>query len=114
MNYLQTKRKCVPCTTRMVETKKVTTGLLVFFQMLQKFTKGVCMIRSIIFLKIRFLDVNVQKALFSMVKKMLLTCDTKEVCEAVLTDLSKYFDCISHDPLMKSLNKMLMNSTKMH
>ena len=38
--------------------EKVTTNLLVFFQMFQKFTKGVCMIRSMIFLKINFLNTN--------------------------------------------------------
>ena len=59
-NTLKTlkKRKCVPCTKKMVGKKKVTTDLLVFFQMFQKFTNGVCMIRSMIFLKINFLDIN--------------------------------------------------------
>ena len=38
--------------------EKVTTDLLVFFQIFQKFTKGVCMIRSMIFLKINFLNTN--------------------------------------------------------
>ena len=42
----------------MVVKKKVTTDLLVFFQMFQKFTKGVFMIRSMIFLKTNFLDIN--------------------------------------------------------
>ena len=59
-NTLKTlkKQKCVPCTKNMVGKKKVTTDLLVFFQMFQKFTKGVCMIRSMIFLKINFLNTN--------------------------------------------------------
>ena len=52
------QRKCVPCTKEMVEKKKVTIDLLVFFKMFQKFTKVVCMIRSMIFLKINFLDIN--------------------------------------------------------
>ena len=52
------KRKCVPCTKKMVEKKKVTTDLLVFFQMFQKFTKDVCMIRSMVFLKINFRHIN--------------------------------------------------------
>ena len=43
------KQKCVPCTKKMVIKKKVTTDLLVFFQMFQKFTKDICMIRSMIF-----------------------------------------------------------------
>ena len=50
--------KCVPCTKKMVGKQKVTTDLLVFFQMFQKFTEGVCMIRSMIFLKINFLNTN--------------------------------------------------------
>ena len=43
---------------KIVEKKKVTTVLSVFFQMIQKFTRGVCMIRSMIFLKIHFRDIN--------------------------------------------------------
>ena len=39
-----------------------------------------------------------------MVEKMLLACDKKEVCEAILTDLSKAFGCISHDLLIAKLN----------
>ena len=44
----------------MVGKKKVTADLLVFFQiqMFQKFTKGVCMIRCRISLKINFLDIR--------------------------------------------------------
>ena len=92
----------------MVGKKKVTTDLLVFFQMFQNFTEGVCMIRSMMFLKISFLDINAdlntQNALLSMVeKKMLLARDKKEVCGAILTDLSKVFDCISNDLLIAKL-----------
>ena len=39
---------------------------------------------------------NTQNALLSMVEKMLLARDKEEVCGAILTDLSKAFDCISH------------------
>ena len=53
------KQKCILCTKKMVGKKKVTIDLLVFFQTSRKFTKGVCMIRSMIFLKINFLDINV-------------------------------------------------------
>ena len=38
--------------------EKMTTDLSVFFQMLQKFTKDVFMIKSMIFQKINFLDIN--------------------------------------------------------
>ena len=47
---------------------------------------------------------NNQNALLSMVEKMLLALDKKEVCGAILTDLSKAFDCISHDLLIAKLN----------
>ena len=52
------KAEVRPLYKKMVEKKKVTTDLLVFFQMFQKFTKGVCMTRSMIFLKINFLNTN--------------------------------------------------------
>ena len=59
-NTLKTlkKRKCVLCIKKMVGKEKVTTDLLIFFQICQKFRKGVCMIRSTIFLKISLLDIN--------------------------------------------------------
>ena len=47
---------------------------------------------------------NTQNAFLSMVEKMLLARDKKEVCGAILTDLSKAFDCISHDLLIAKLN----------
>ena len=95
------KWKCVPCTKKMVEKKKVTTDLSVFFQIFQKFLKGVCMIRSMFFLKISFRDINAdfvkgfntQNALLSIVEKMLLARDKKEVCGVILTYLSKAFNC---------------------
>ena len=46
------KQKYVPCTKKLVEKKKVTTDLPVFFPMFQKFMKGVCTIRSMMFFKI--------------------------------------------------------------
>ena len=47
---------------------------------------------------------NTQDALLSMVEKKLLARDKKEVCGAILTDLSKVFDCISNDLLKAKLN----------
>ena len=45
-NTLKTlkKRKSVPCRKKKVGKKKVTTDLFVFFQLFEKFTKGVCKI----------------------------------------------------------------------
>ena len=40
---------------------------------------------------------NTQNALLSMVKNMLLACDKRQVCGAILTDLSNAFDNINHD-----------------
>ena len=47
---------------------------------------------------------DTQNALLFMVEKMLLPSDKKELCEAILTDLLKAFDCISHDLLIAKLN----------
>ena len=43
---------------------------------------------------------NIQNALLSMVEKVLLAGDKKEFFGAILTDLSKAFDCISYDVLI--------------
>ena len=39
-----------------------------------------------------------------MVEKMLLARDKKEICGTILIDLSKAFDCISHDLLIAKSN----------
>ena len=82
--------------------EKVTTGLLVFSQMFQHYRKDVYTIYDQIYDSIenRFSKyqcgfrkgLKTQNALFSMVEKMLLTCNKKENCGAMLTDLSKAFD----------------------
>ena len=46
---------------------------------------------------------NTQKALLSMVEKLLLARETKGVYGTILTVLSKTFDCISHDFLIAKL-----------
>ena len=78
--------------------------------MFQKFTKGVCLYDQIYdFFENKFSryqcgfrkGFNTQNALLSMVEKMLLVRDKKEVCGTIL---SKLFDCISHDLLIAKLN----------
>ena len=78
--------------------------------MFQKFTKGVCLYDQIYdFFENKFSryqcgfrkNFNTQNALLSMVEKMLLVRDKKEVCGTIL---SKLFDCISHDLLIAKLN----------
>ena len=49
-------------------------------------------------------DFNTQNILLSMIEKMLLARDKKDVCEAILTDLSKALDCTSHDVLIAKWN----------
>ena len=78
--------------------------------MFQKFTKGVCLYDQIYdFFENKFSryqcgfrkSFNTQNPLLSMVEKMLLVRDKKEVCGTIL---SKLFDCISHDLLIAKLN----------
>ena len=78
--------------------------------MFQKFTKGVCLYDQIYdFFENKFSryqcgfrkSFNTQNALLSMVEKMLLVRDKKEVCGTIL---SKLIDCISHDLLIAKLN----------
>ena len=104
------RRKCVPCTKKIVGKKKVTTDLFIsnvskvyerclydliydFFE--NKFSRYQCGFRK---------GFNTQNVLLSMVEKMLLAHDKREVCRAILTDLSKFFDCINHDMIIAKLN----------
>ena len=90
--------------------------------MFQKFTKVVCMIRSMIFFENKFSRYqcgcrkcfNTQNVLLSMVEKMQLARDKKEVCGAILTDLSKAFDCISYDLLIAKLNAYGFNQNALN
>ena len=47
---------------------------------------------------------STQHALLVMLEKMKITRDRKGFCAAILTDLSKAFDCICHDLLIAKLN----------
>ena len=105
------KRRSGPYGKKMVEKKKVATVLLVVFShMFESYTKDVYIIKSMSFLKIGFQNNNAVFARFSIYKirldgkKMLLAHDKKDVCGAILTDLSKTFDCISHNLLIAKLH----------
>ena len=105
------KRRSSPYGKKMVEKKKVATVLLVVFShMFESYTKDVYIIKSMSFLKIGFQNNNAVFARFSIFKihldgkKMLLAHDKKDVCGAILTDLSKTFDCISHNLLIAKLH----------
>ena len=49
-------------------------------------------------------DFSTQHALLFMIEKMKTARDNKKFCAAILTDLSKAFDCICHDILIAKLN----------
>ena len=88
--------------------------------MFQKFTKGVCLYDQIYdFFENKFSryqcgfrkSFNTQNALLSMVEKMLLVRDKKEVCGTIL---SKLFDCISHDLLIAKLNASGLDQNRLN
>ena len=47
---------------------------------------------------------NTQHILLAMIEKMKASRDNKQFCAAILTDLSKAFDCICYDLLIAKLN----------
>ena len=47
---------------------------------------------------------NTQHILLAMIEKMKASRDNKQFCAAILTDLSKAFDCICCDLLIAKLN----------
>ena len=47
---------------------------------------------------------SAQQCLLSMLKKRKLAVDNRKRFEALLTDLSKTFECLSHDLLISKLN----------
>ena len=47
---------------------------------------------------------NTQDILLAMTEKIKTSRDNKQFCAAILTDLSKAFDCICYDLLIAELN----------
>ena len=47
---------------------------------------------------------NAQHCLLVMIERMKEACDKNKVCAAVLTDLSKAFDCLKHNHLIPKLH----------
>ena len=49
-------------------------------------------------------DISIQHILLTVIEKMKLSRDNKQFCAAILTDLSKAFDCIPYDLPIAMLN----------
>ena len=47
---------------------------------------------------------STQHILLTMIEKLKISCDNKQFCTAILTDLSKALDCIPFDLLIAKLN----------
>ena len=70
------------------------------------------LIKSLVFLKVGYRNSNtairkvsiLRMHFFPILEKMLLADDKKEVCGAILTDLSKAFSCISCSLLTATLH----------
>ena len=91
--------------------KKLTTGQLVYFQINLKFMKDLCMILWVITLMMFYQnfsavseEVLVLKTVYYMIETIRKTRDSHGVFAAIMTDLSKAFDCISHELLIAKLN----------
>ena len=48
--------------------------------------------------------INTQHILLDMIEEIRISCDDKQFCAAILTDLSKAFDCIPFNLLIAKLN----------
>ena len=52
--------------------------------------------------------ISTQHILLTMIEKVKISCDNKQFCAAILTDLSKAFDCIPYDLLIVFLMHMVL------
>ena len=86
-------------TKKMEEQKNQTIGPLVSFQMFQKFMKDACMIKFFLILIKYFQAIffSTQHILLTITEKMKISHENKQYCAAILTDLSKAFDCRPYD-----------------
>ena len=94
------------------EQKNRITDPLAFCQMFPKFMKDVYTSKCIpiltkyslkinaVFIKALILNIS----LLVMIEKMRASRDNKQICAAILTDLSKAFDCVCYDLLIAKLN----------
>ena len=84
-------------------------GPLVSFQMFQKFMKDACIIKFVLILIKHFQDINavfvkVLTQHIPLLWQQKWKLDNRQFCAAILTSLSKAFDCILYDLPIAKLN----------
>jgi hypothetical protein len=52
-------------------------------------------------------NTSTEKAIYQLTNKILKALDNKEWVGGIFCDLSKAFDCVNHDILLKNLNSMV-------
>ena len=107
----------VPVYKKMIKRIRITTDLSVFCLIYQNYMKGVCINISNKYFESLLSQFqcgfkqgfSAQNCLLVMVEKIKKIRDNKGVFAAVLTDLSKAFDCIPHGLLIAKLNAFGFN-----